>query len=367
MYFFRSSPFAILLIFFLGVLWWSGGWLLGRAAFRLKLRERAAVGLGLGFLLHLVFANLFAWIMPFEWAYPLGCVMVLIMGITFRGRRLSKSQAFVEIKTALRTLPPFLILLVIFLLINRGLAIFDEGYNLPIVSQMAAGDVPPHFFLYPSQVLPYHYGLHLFAAALTRRGGLFPWSAFDFARAFTHALMLILAALWFWRMTQRWLGGIIGATLPFAIFQGRPLKTYPSARLEEALDTLYSLVKKATEGNKEVLFITERHLLTFGYFPDVPLVADYEKVWLMEMAMANHRQYLEKFYTDLAKRRFAMIVTTQTFVSPQGDIGRFGDENRAWRKRVNRPILCYYKPYLRFREFNFEILLPREKVQQRCR
>lgn len=215
MYFFRSSPFAILLIFFLGVLWWSGGWLLGRAVFRLKLRERAAIGLGLGFLLHLVFANLFSWIMPFEWAYPLGCVMVLIMGIAIRGRRLSKSQALVEIKTALRTLPPFLILLVIFLLINRGLAIFDEGYNLPIVSQMAAGDVPPHFFLYPSQVLPYHYGLHLFAAALTRLGGLFPWSAFDFARAFTHALMLILAALWFWRTTQRWLGGLIGATITY--------------------------------------------------------------------------------------------------------------------------------------------------------
>lgn len=155
--------------------------------------------------------------------------------------------------------------------------------------------------------------------------------------------------------------------LPFAIFQGRPLKTYSPERVEEALNTLYSLVTKATEGNKEVLFITERHLLTFGYLPDLPLVADYEKVWLMEMAMANHRQYLEKFYTDLAKRRFAMIVTTQTYVSPQGDTGRFGDENRAWRKRVNRPMLCYYMPYLRFREFNFEILLPREKVQQRCR
>ena len=155
--------------------------------------------------------------------------------------------------------------------------------------------------------------------------------------------------------------------LPFTIFQGRPAKTYPTERVEEALDTLYSLVTKAREGNKEILFITERHLLTFGYLPDMPLIADYEKVWLMEMAMANHRQYLEKFYADLAKRRFAMIITTQIYLSPQGDTGRFGDENRAWRKRVNRPILCYYKPYLRFREFNFEILLPREHVHRRCR
>jgi len=82
--------------------------------------------------------------------------------------------------------------------------------------------------------------------------------------------------------------------------------------------------------------------------------------------MANNRDYLQAFYADLAKRRFAVIITTQTYLSPQGDTGRFGDKNRAWRKRVNRPILCYYKPYLRFREFNFEILLPREKIHRRC-
>ncbi|GAB4474602.1 MAG: hypothetical protein Kow0088_10770 [Anaerolineales bacterium] len=157
------------------------------------------------------------------------------------------------------------------------------------------------------------------------------------------------------------------APLPFAVFQGRPVRTYAPDRVKEALDTLSSVVQKAAAENKEVLLITERHLLTFGYLPNVPLVADYEKVWLMEMAMANHREYLEKFYADLAQRRFAVIVTTQTYVSPQGDSGRFGDENRAWRKRVNRPLLCYYKPYLRFREFNFEIVLPREQVHRRCR
>ncbi len=160
---------------------------------------------------------------------------------------------------------------------------------------------------------------------------------------------------------------LVIAPLPFAIFQGRPIKTYSADRVEEALATLYSVVEKAVASKKEVLFITERHLLTFGYLPNIPLVADYEKVWLMEMAMANHREYLQKFYDDLAQRRFAVIVTTQTYLSPQGDSGRFGDENRAWRKRVNRPLLCYYKPALRFREFNFEILLPREQIQRRCR
>lgn len=215
MYLSRSSPLMFLVIFALAALWLIGGWLLGRSVFRLKSRERAAVGLGLGFLLHLVLSNLISHILSFQWAYPLGCGAVLLLGIVVSNKRLHKHQVVVELRSALIILPAFLILFALFSMINRGLAIFDEGYNLPLVSRMAAGDVPPHFFLYPDYPMPYHYGLHLFAAALTRFGGLYPWSAFDFARAFTHALMLVLATLWFWRMTQSWFGGLIGSTVTY--------------------------------------------------------------------------------------------------------------------------------------------------------
>lgn len=215
MYLFRSSPFLFLTMFGLTGVWWLGGWLLARSVFQLRIRERIMVGLGLGFLLHLVSANLFSHIMPFQWAYLLGSLAVLALGVALGYKKPFRKQAVAEYKTASRILPYFLILLAVFFLINRGLAIFDEGYNLPLVSRMAAGDVPPHFFFYPSYSMPYHYGLHLFAAALTRLGGLYPWSAFDLARAFTHALMLILAALWFWRVTQRSFGGIVGATVTY--------------------------------------------------------------------------------------------------------------------------------------------------------
>jgi len=61
---------------------------------------------------------------------------------------------------------------------NRGLAILDDYHNLPLVSMIAAGDVPPHFYLNPTNRLAYHYGLHLFSGSLVQQGGLFPWSAF---------------------------------------------------------------------------------------------------------------------------------------------------------------------------------------------
>ncbi len=215
MYLFRLSPVTIISMIALCLVWLVGGWLLARTVFVLKPRERLMAGLGLGFLLHLVLANLFSHLLPFVWAYPLGCFAVLGLGLTFGQGKPWKAQLSVEIKASIPIVICFILLLAMSFLINRGLAIFDEGYNLPLVSRMAADDVPPHFFLYPAFPMPYHYGLHLFAAALTRLGGLYPWSAFDLARAFTHASMLLLAFLWFWRVTYRWLGGLLGAAVTY--------------------------------------------------------------------------------------------------------------------------------------------------------
>ncbi len=215
MYFLRSSPLDAMLFIALSCLWCLGGWFLARSIFVLKARERLMVGLGLGFLLHLTLANLFAHVLPFHWAYLLSCTVILVSGVLVWRKKTLRLEVLSDIRAALPIGASFLFLLAIFFLINRGLAIFDEGYNLPLVSRMAAGDVPPHFFLYPSFPMPYHYGLHLFAAALTRLGGFYPWSAFDLARAFTHALMLCLAVLWFWRVTQRWVGGLIGASITY--------------------------------------------------------------------------------------------------------------------------------------------------------
>ncbi|RCK73006.1 MAG: hypothetical protein ANABAC_1151 [Anaerolineae bacterium] len=172
-------------------------------------------GLGLGFLLHIVLANLLAHLFPFSIAYWLGVFLLLAGAVGLALRSPSRRPVLPEVKESVFIILAFFLLFGLFSLINRGLAIFDEGYNLPLVSRMAAGDVPPHFFFYPSAPMPYHYGLHLFAAALVRLGGLTVWSAFDLSRAFTHALMLILAGLWFWRMTQSYWKAVAGATIVY--------------------------------------------------------------------------------------------------------------------------------------------------------
>ena len=108
----------------------------------------------------------------------------------------------------------FFILAILFL-INRGLAIWDDYHNLPIVSTIAAGQFPPRFYLNPDLPLDYHYGLHVFAASLVRVGGLFSWSAFDAAKSLSTALTLILAWSWFRRFTKNPLALTAGVMLVF--------------------------------------------------------------------------------------------------------------------------------------------------------
>jgi hypothetical protein len=92
--------------------------------------------------------------------------------------------------------------MLVFSLILRGLTIFDEYSNLPLVGTLASGTFPPRFYLDSEIPLFYHHGLHMFAASLVRTGGLMVWSAFDLSRTFTIVLTILLTWLWVRRFTH---------------------------------------------------------------------------------------------------------------------------------------------------------------------
>lgn len=195
------------------VLWAAGGWLLAAAFFHLRCSEVAIVGVGMGLILETWLANLLAHALPIDVAFWLAAFFVFAAGASSallfrRGLRSEVSWRQWCLLGALTLL---------FTLIGRGLAIFDDYQNLPTISLMAAGDVPPHFALNPSLNFGYHYFLLLFAAQLMRLGGMFPWTALDVARGLIMALPLMLAALWARRMTRSHLAGVLGgAMLAFA-------------------------------------------------------------------------------------------------------------------------------------------------------
>jgi len=210
MYWSRTdSPLDLLLTLLLTASWGLGGWLLVRHAFHLRTHERLPGGLAAGFVLFISLSGLLAIVLPVPWIFWAAALLVLVAGLLTAWR--SNVRPWLELGE-LRAWPILLVLLgvtILYTLILRGQAIFDEYLHLPLISNMAAGDIPPHFYLNPDFYFAYHYGIQLYAASLVRLGGFFPWSAWDISRALAFAFTLTLG----WLLLRRWTGSRMAATL----------------------------------------------------------------------------------------------------------------------------------------------------------
>ena len=123
------------------------------------------------------------------------------------------------------------------------------------------------------------------------------------------------------------------------------------------------LLQESIQTNGEILFITERQLITFDYLHGVRLVPEYEQSELMEMAMSRNQPYLEKYYDDLHNRRFALIIAEEQKFTEQKH-GAFMEEDAAWVHYVGVPLLCNYKPVLDLASNNIQVFEPRPKQAQ---
>ena len=111
------------------------------------------------------------------------------------------------------------------------------------------------------------------------------------------------------------------------------------------------------EEGGDVLFISERQLLSFGEL-DLPVVAEYEKVFLMEMAMGNNQEYLDLFRQKLKEHAFTAIVSDPLSTNIQGSNRGFADENNAWVEQVVLPMLAEYEGVLSWRNGEVNLLVP---------
>jgi hypothetical protein len=152
---------------------------------------------------------------------------------------------------------------------------------------------------------------------------------------------------------------ILAIPILYAIGQGSPLTLPKRERTEKALAALRELTAQVAVQGGEVLLISQRHLLTFGYLPDVALVEPYENVFLMEMVMAGNSAYLQPFYEDLRQKRFALIVSDPQPSRLKGRAFPFGEENDVWLQRVTQPLMASYKRIESFKEIGMEIYVPK--------
>jgi hypothetical protein len=158
------------------------------------------------------------------------------------------------------------------------------------------------------------------------------------------------------------------ALLAPAAFAMQPAEkiTLPSAQeTTDSLDGVRSAVKEyAPQG--EILFLDQRQLLTFAQVPGVPLVADYEKKYLMEQALRANLTYFQAFYADLSQKRFVLIVSEPLNARLQEDAYQFGEENDAWVRYVSIPVMCYYQPLTTFSAVGVQLLVPRSQPLDPC-
>jgi len=214
-----ANPLDILAWMLMGLLWWLGGWLLVTHVFGLKPRERSLAGLACGLALFITLSNLLAHLLPLPLAFWLAAGTILAGGLAaaiHANRSQPVSARFWLSHHDLTAWPQWIILLIgiyLFSSIGRGLALFDDYLHIPLVSVMATGDIPPHFYLDPSRYLAYHYGLQVLAASLVRAAGLFPWSAWDVSKALAISLTMVLGWLWMRRATASKLASYLGSAL----------------------------------------------------------------------------------------------------------------------------------------------------------
>jgi hypothetical protein len=137
------------------------------------------------------------------------------------------------------------------------------------------------------------------------------------------------------------------------------LPRYDHIAVEKDIQKLQTAVSEAAaSGGGEVLFVTERQLLTFKELNNISLVPEYEQIELMEMAMSGNREYLETFYSDLKHHRFAFIIAEEQKYTRQKK-GSFIEENNDWVRYVGAPLLCAYKPVESLSSTNVQIFVPR--------
>ncbi len=189
-----------------------GGWLLVSHSGRFLKRERPMAGIASGMLLYILLGNALAHWFPAYPAFASAAILIFVIGLwASRTSKIHWSE-LISLEFGLQALALFFIF-GLFELILRGLGLGDDYAHFPLVSTLAAGDTPPHYSLNPDIFLPYHYALDLFASAMVRIGGFFPWSAWDISRAFALSLTLVCGWLWIRRVTHSKSGAFWGSIL----------------------------------------------------------------------------------------------------------------------------------------------------------
>ncbi|PWH12222.1 MAG: hypothetical protein DDG60_14360 [Anaerolineae bacterium] len=191
--------------------------------------------------------------------------------------------------------------------------------------------------------------------------------------AYAVALLIVSAYLFFGRYAREreetqpsfpihWAVTALLVLVPVWFIQRAPISlvTYDKAASQAVLAALRQEVEAVHAQGGEILFITQRHLLSMQMLPPVKMVPEYEREELMEMAMANNEAYLDRFKAELRAQRFDLIIVDPLTTNMLGSEYAMGEENNAWVRFAARPILCNYRAKQTFAADRIVLYVPQE-------
>jgi hypothetical protein len=127
------------------------------------------------------------------------------------------------------------------------------------------------------------------------------------------------------------LAGALIIPIYFTLSMGGQLPRRDFAAAEAALQKINTATQQVAGQGGEVLFISQRHLLTFDDVQNVPLVPENELVFLMEMAMSDNQSYMDAFNNAISTQR--LHDRLNHWSSSTREEASF-TENDAWASRV---------------------------------
>lgn len=196
----------------------GGAYLLVVNLIKTRCYETTLISFGLGLILQTWIANLLVRFIEVRLSFILSAVLVLIAGLVVTILKKNFKTIRQHFCFPLSYWLFFALATVIFLMIGRGLAIFDDYQNIPVTSILASGVVPPVFVLNPGLSFDYHYLMLLNAAQWVRLADVYPWTALDITRALFFSLTLVYTAFLARRVTRSAFSGWI--SVMFMAFAG---------------------------------------------------------------------------------------------------------------------------------------------------
>ena len=160
------------------------------------------------------------------------------------------------------------------------------------------------------------------------------------------------------RSNNRWVALAVAVPVLFAFAQ-TVTTTFvaPHPDEEKVLTVLRIRAEAAAQQGRPILFVTQRHLVTFGMI-DTPLAPEYELLTLNEMSLSRNAVYMQQYYSDIDAHRYAYVVIFPQYLGLKDRSRSFNEEDNIWVRNVGRYLSCEYQVEDLFTDLQIAILAP---------